>query len=175
MQQDSPASSPDPAGAWYIIRTAPSFMTTLAAQCRQLGVRLYVPKYARRVAPRRRRRERVVERPVFPGYAFVPAGEAEALRYLPHHRYQFLRSGSEQFVTVGAETIEHVAQVEAELCQYEVDPEPIDHFKVGDKVRIVGDVWAPMQVQGFVGSTVKLECAGMEIRVDAALLRKVEE
>lgn len=159
---------------WYIIRTAPRFVETLYAQCNQVGVDLYYPVYARRVAPRRARRDRIVKRPAFPGYAFVPTHQAERMRLLPHYRYQFLRTGPEQWVYVSDDLVQDIKASEAEWCQYEVDPKPVERFKVGDRVRIRGDLWGPMTVVGYVGSTVKLESERMEIRVDPALLEHVE-
>jgi hypothetical protein len=64
-----------------------------------------------------------------------------------------------------------MAEQERKACEIELgDVKPADRFQVGDWVQTM---FGPLQVQGFVGQTLRLEAGGLRIRLDAAMAEGV--
>ena len=122
---------------WRIIRTKPEFLYDLQAMCKQAGAALYVP---RRVRHSRVRRERVEDKPMFPGYAFLPLDQADLIGQIPTFRYQFVRRPG-GFAWIGDSEMQIIQEEEGKLNQFEVDPKSAKGFSIDDRVRIVGDLF----------------------------------
>lgn len=135
------AAHPQPARLWRALRTAPAFIFELKALCEAADIELYVPTYPRRVAPRRARRERTVLRPMFPGYGFLPCDQEHRLAHVPTFRYQVVRQAEGTFAAIDERGMCAIADVEAELNQFEVDAKPVDSFDLRDRVKITGDLF----------------------------------
>jgi hypothetical protein len=157
-----------------ILRTAPRYVETLRCMAADVGCRVWPPVYARRTRVGPSKKRVIVHAPIYPGYAFVPRSHASRLRLLPTHRYQFLRMPGlwdVEFVKLPWKVVHQMAEQERKACEIEAEPKPADRFQVGDWVQTV---FGPLQVQGFVGQTLRLEAGGLRIRLDAAMAEVVK-
>lgn len=168
-----PPAGPD--RLWYALRTRPFFIEELAGQCENIGALMYYPVFARRIRPGRSRRSQVVYAPAFPGYGFIPIDDAVKLRRLPHDRYQIVRTSPQAFVHLGEKTVRAIAEQEEAWCAVEPEQKPVHRFSVGDRVKLVGDIFDQvMTVTGIVGNTVRMEAdSGYEWRADPAWIQRI--
>ena len=164
-----------PGGTWYVIRTRPALLADLAHHCQQAGVMVYYPQFARRIRVPRTGQRKVVHKPVFPGYAFVPRQQVQrGMPRLPAHlryRYQFVRSRPDRYAEVWPKLIETMVRAEQEWCRVGPAPKPTDEFTVGQYVEVYGNVMPPMRVSWVGRNKLKVEAEVGPIEVTPDMVR----
>lgn len=158
---------------WYVVRTRPLAVFEVKERMEQCGAQCYCPVVVRRARPGKVRKPREIEKPAFPGYFFIHQDDVEELSAMPHHRYQILRMGSEEYLAVSDAEIERLAEMERAWRAQE-NGSVLEHFSVGQKVKLKGassaDPFGVMEVVGNVGRYSVVELLGRRVKVDAQTL-----
>ena len=166
-----------PGGTWYVVKTRPALLADLAHHCQQAGVMVYYPQFARRIRVPRTGQRKVVHKPVFPGYAFIPRQHVEqGMPRLPahlRHRFQFVRSRPDRYAEVWPKLIETMMRAEQEWCRVGPAPKPTDGFRVGQYVEVYGNVMPPMRVAWIGHNKLKVEAEIGAVEVTPDMVRPV--
>lgn len=131
-----PASSPEPDSfLWFAIQTYPRHEKRVACQLALKGINNYLPLFTR--LNQWSDRQKKVETPLFPRYAFVhinPSAESRVHVLQIPGVVGFVGCSSKQLVPVPLEQIENIHRLLANKIA--LDPYPF--LKIGQRVRLRG-------------------------------------
>jgi len=134
-------------GKWYALQTVPRHEKTVGTQLQMDGLEVFVPTF--RKESKWSDRKKIVDLPVFPGYAFLRSSDINQDRKYVFRNRSVVRLLS---TSVGAAEIpdQEILNVRR-VTQSGATLEPIPYLNVGQRVRIRNGA-----LQGLEGSLLKI-------------------
>lgn len=142
-----PHCSPPERGKWYAVQTVPRHEKTVCAQLRLDGLDVFVPTHSKESKWSDRRK--VIDLPIFPGYAFLRSSDIQTER-----KYVFRNRSIVRLLTAGdgpAEIPPHEIQNIRRIQEGAVSVDLVPYLNVGQRVRIRNGA-----LQGLEGILVKV-------------------
>lgn len=142
---------------WYILLVEPNGEGRSATRLRRFKMPTYWPSYSSLVVHRRGKR-RLKQLAMIPGYLFLPVSPFRDDGWDIIHKQVdsirgFLRDGYRMPAVLGANEMQDLMCAEARLNSPIPDAIQAHKFKVGDRVRYVGNVY--WQWEGLIAALAK--------------------
>jgi transcription antitermination factor NusG len=134
-------------GKWYALQTVPRHEKMVSTQLQMDGLEIFVPTF--RKENKWTDRRKLVDLPLFPGYAFLRSNDIHSERKFIFRNRSVVRllSGSTGPAEIPLAEVENVRR----LTQTGAQAEPIPYLNVGQRVRIRNGA-----LQGLEGVLVKV-------------------